>query len=184
MQAPVWLVPACWGHWAIPVRPHFEVIFIIISSLLSIVGHAGQCCPVTCPVCSLGCASSMFRGAAPLEWGREPRVSDWVHVSPARTRDAQSGCGPGEWSWGVMQAVPQAVLTLSVPTAVSAPHFFLSLLLIYNTGVLCSVCPLASVCPNLCLHISPAPLHCSLCSARQRLPELNVSDLHRPQESP
>ncbi|XP_027993845.2 zinc finger protein 772 [Eptesicus fuscus] len=55
---------------------------------------------------SLGCASSVSRGAAPLELGSEPRVSDWAHVSPARTEDAQGGCGSGSWPGTEAEEIP------------------------------------------------------------------------------
>lgn len=44
----------------------------------------------------------MSLGVASLELGGKPWVSDWADVTPARTREAQGGCGPGEWEWGRM----------------------------------------------------------------------------------
>ncbi|XP_007175497.2 zinc finger protein 772 isoform X1 [Balaenoptera acutorostrata] len=44
---------------------------------------------------SLGYASSMFHGVAPLELDSEPWLSDWADMTPAMTREAQSGGGPG-----------------------------------------------------------------------------------------
>ncbi|XP_072822610.1 zinc finger protein 772 isoform X1 [Vicugna pacos] len=44
---------------------------------------------------SLGYVSSMPHGVAPRELGSEPWGSDWADVTPAVTREAQGGCGPG-----------------------------------------------------------------------------------------
>lgn len=44
----------------------------------------------------------MSLGVASLELGGKPWVSDWADVTPARTREAQGGCGPGEWERGRM----------------------------------------------------------------------------------
>uniref|UniRef100_A0A8C0DSX8 Zinc finger protein 772 n=1 Tax=Balaenoptera musculus TaxID=9771 RepID=A0A8C0DSX8_BALMU len=45
---------------------------------------------------SLGYASSMFHGVAPLELDSEPWLSDWADMTPAMTREAQSGgCSHG-----------------------------------------------------------------------------------------
>uniref|UniRef100_A0A9L0JW11 Zinc finger protein 772 n=1 Tax=Equus asinus TaxID=9793 RepID=A0A9L0JW11_EQUAS len=46
---------------------------------------------------SLGNASSMSREVTPLELGSELWVPDWVDGTPAMTREAQHGCGPGCW---------------------------------------------------------------------------------------
>ncbi|XP_008707631.1 zinc finger protein 772-like [Ursus maritimus] len=51
---------------------------------------------------SLGYESSMSRGVTSLELGSKPWGSDWADATPARTREAQGGCGPREWEWGRM----------------------------------------------------------------------------------
>uniref|UniRef100_A0A671E7Z7 Zinc finger protein 772 n=1 Tax=Rhinolophus ferrumequinum TaxID=59479 RepID=A0A671E7Z7_RHIFE len=55
---------------------------------------------------SLGYASSMSHGVAPLELDGKPWVPDWVDVIPAMTREAQGGCVPGCWHGMENEEIP------------------------------------------------------------------------------
>ncbi|KAI5177587.1 hypothetical protein MUG91_G384n5 [Manis pentadactyla] len=46
---------------------------------------------------SLGYTSSTSRGISPLAPGSKPWLSDWADMTPAVTREARGGCGPGRW---------------------------------------------------------------------------------------
>lgn len=77
----------------------------------------------------------MFHGIAPLELDSEPWLSEWANMTPAVTREAQGGGGPGglELGKGVMSGwvliIPQPLCAHSCLSAKANGHTsFLSLL--------------------------------------------------------
>ncbi|KAI5932292.1 zinc finger protein 772 isoform X1 [Manis javanica] len=55
---------------------------------------------------SLGYTSSTPRGISPLAPGSEPWLSDWADMTPAVTREARGGCGPGRWHGMEAKEIP------------------------------------------------------------------------------
>lgn len=87
----------------------------------------------------------MFHGIAPLELDSEPWLSEWANMTPAMTREAQGGGGPGgsELGKGVMSGwvliIPQPLCAHSCLSAKANGHTsFLSLLSHLHTYLLCS----------------------------------------------
>nr|KAF6408726.1 zinc finger protein 772 [Molossus molossus] len=50
--------------------------------------------------------TSMSCEVDPLELGSKHWVSAWTHMTPARTRETQSGCGPGSWQGMEDEEIP------------------------------------------------------------------------------